>query len=266
MKKLLIILLSISCAVVLYIGNSHWKEKTVHSTETEKPVKTVTKAENASKKDKAADEISIDEFNKLSKNWPEEAKRRFEQTFLEEIPFKVLIVGSDALGTENEGWAALTKEKLEKAYGNYIEVGIQAFDGTSMQFSSQNQASAIIEEKADLVLLEPFTLKDNGEVRIEDSHANILTWIETVKTDTPYTVFILRPPNPIHDASYYPLQVEELKKFAEANEIPYLDHWSVWPDPQSEEIISYLSEDNEIPSEQGHQLWSDFITDYFINK
>ncbi|PAE25778.1 SGNH/GDSL hydrolase family protein [Bacillus sp. 7894-2] len=266
MNKLLIILLAISCGVVLYIGNAHWKEKTVHSTETEKQTKTAAKAESSSEKDKSAEKISIDEFTKLSQNWPEEAKRRFQQTFLEEIPYKIVIVGSSAIGTETEGWAYLTKQKLEETYGDFIEVDIQTFDGTSMQFSSENDVSKIIEEKADLILLEPFTLKDNGEVIIEDSHANISNWMESVQADNPDTVFILQPPNPIHDASYYPLQVEELKKYAEANNIPYLDHWTAWPDPQSGEIIPYLSEDNEIPSEQGHQLWSDFITDYFINK
>ena len=266
MKKLLIKMLAISCGVILYIGNAHWKEKTVQSTETERQAKTAAKTKSTPEKDKAAEKVSIDEFIELAQNWPEEAKRRFEQTLLEEIPYKVLIVGSPALGTENEGWAYSTKLSLEEAYGSFIEVGIQTFDGTSLQFSNQGNISSLIEAKADLILLEPFTLNDNGEVRIEDSHASISSWIESVRADNPDTVFILQPPNPIHDASYYPLQVEGLKNYAEANEIPYLDHWSAWPDPQSEEIIPYLSEENEVPSEQGHQLWSEYVIKYFINE
>ncbi|MBY0158849.1 SGNH/GDSL hydrolase family protein [Cytobacillus oceanisediminis] len=266
MKKFYILLLAISCGVVLYWGNSHWKERTVLSTDatSQETKKTAEPAEVAEEIDKR---IDIEEFQKISVNWPAEAKRRFEQTLLEGIPYKILLAGSTALGSNEDGWASSAKKKLEETFGEgSIEVDIQVFDGTSMEFSDQDKVSDMIDAEADLIVLEPFTLQDNSFVRIEDSHAHITNWISAVKEKNPDTVFILQPPNPIYDANYYLVQIEELEKFAETNDIPYLNHWSAWPSTDSEEIIPYLNKENEAPSEKGHELWSKYVTDFFISK
>lgn len=266
MKKFFILLLAITCGVVLYWGNSHWKERTVHSTDAVTPEikKSTEPAEETEETDKI---VGIEEYQKMSGNWPADAKRRFEQTLLEGIPYKILLAGSSALGSDEDGWASLAKKELEETFGEgAIEVDIQVFDSTSMEYSNQNKVSDMIAAEADLIVLEPFTLQDNSFVRIEDSHAHIVNWISAVKEKNPDTVFILQPPNPIYDANYYLVQIEELEKFAETNDIPYLNHWSAWPSTDSEEIIPYLNEENEAPSEKGHELWSKYVTDYFISK
>ena len=39
----------------------------------------------------------------------------------------------------------------------------------------------LVKEQPDLVLFEPFTLKDNGEVEIDDSLANVSSIMDAVK-------------------------------------------------------------------------------------
>lgn len=268
MKHLLIIILAIGCGLVLFLGNAHWHERTGLSKQ--EPVQESKESDSDTKASKteapsSTSKITLEEFKILSKNWPDVAKKQFKLHLQKEEPFKLILAGSEALDNDTKGWAQLTKAELEKAYGaDSLEVMIQTYKGTSMDFSAENKAEELAALKPDLILLEPLTLNDNGEVRIEDSHTNISNWIETIRTERPEAVFILQPPNPIYHASFYPVQVEELKKFAEENNILYLDHWPAWPDHQSKEIISYLSEDNETPSEKGHQLWSKYVTDFFI--
>ena len=43
---------------------------------------------------------------------------------------------------------------------------------TSLAFVSEDKVTEVIEEQPDLVLFEPFTLKDNGLVTIDDSLEN----------------------------------------------------------------------------------------------
>ncbi len=270
MKHLLIIVLAIGCGVILFLGNAHWNERTGLSTQkTELETKESGSNTEASKAEAPSNtsKITLEEFEILSKNWPDAAKKQFELSLQKEAPFKIVLAGSEALGNDTNGWAQLTKAELEKAYGtDSLEVVIQTYNGTSMDFSAENKAKELAALKPDLILLEPLTLNDNGEVRIEDSHTHISNWIETVRAENPEAVFIIQPPHPIYQASYYPVQVEELKKYTETNEVPYLDHWTAWPDPQGEEILGYLSEEGDVPNKEGHLLWSKFVNEYLISK
>ena len=60
--------------------------------------------------------------------------------------------------------------------------------------------------------------------------------------------------------------MEELQQFAEDNDIPYLNHWEAWPDQDSEEIKEYITEDSSQPSVKGHEVWAEYMIDYFIAK
>lgn len=69
--------------------------------------------------------------------------------------------------------------------------------------------------------------------------------------------------HPIYGATYYPRDVEKLKKYAEEKEIPYLDHWKAWP---SEELLkNYLVDTQDTPNKKGHTLWARYLEDYFIS-
>ena len=147
-----------------------------------------------------------------------------------------------------------------------MTVSTFSYDLTSIAFINEEKVTEVIEEQPDLILFEPFTLKDNGVVGIDDSLENVSAVIASVKESLPQTQVILQPPHPLYKANFYPTQVEELQQFAEDNDIPYLNHWEAWPDQDSEEIKEYISEDSSQPSAKGHQVWAEYLIDYFIAK
>jgi hypothetical protein len=266
MKSFFTTVLAIACAVILIWGNIHWNQKSVVSGSSEpttndsivKPVKSTKAAQSETKE---AD------FTLNVENWPEEAKTSFKQALAEDRTFKILIVGSGAVGDETTGWAYQVKKEVEGFYGKEIvSVDINEVDETTLAFIQRNGQDEIAAEKADMILFEPFTLTDNGIVLIEDSLTNIQTVIDAAKESNPNTVFVLQPPNPIYQPKLYATQVQALEDFAAENTISYLDHWEAWPDTESEEIYEYLEDGMGQPNEEGHKIWSQYVIDYLISK
>lgn len=262
MKAFFTTLLAIICMGVLLWGNIYWTKKTTVSGESsETPI--VSEKKNVEEKTSEPSDTLLE----LTKKWPEQSVENFNKALSDGRPFKVLLVGSTALGDEQSGWAAQTKEQLVTAYGkDHMNVEIQVFDQTSREFTNEGGAEKVANAQADMVLFEPFTLMDNGEVAIEDSLNNIQTVMDGTLKANPNTVFILMPPHPIYNATFYPKQVDALKEYAAENNISYLDHWEAWPDYSSEDVKEYVSPDNSQPSEKGHELWSKYVTEYLISK
>lgn len=265
MKALLTTILALTCAVILIWGNVHWNQKSVVSGSSEpttngpidKPVKST----------KAAPETKETDFTLNAENWPEEAKASFKQALSEKRTFKLMIVGSGAVGDEPTGWAYQVKQEVEGFYGKeVVSVNIKEVNETTLAFIQQNGQETIADEKADMIIFEPFTLTDNGIVLIEDSLANIQTVIDAAKESNPNTVFVLQPPNPIYQPKLYATQVQALEDYAAQNNIAYLDHWEAWPDTDSEEIYKYLQDGIGQPNEEGHKVWSKYVIDYLISK
>ncbi|MBT2661589.1 SGNH/GDSL hydrolase family protein [Bacillus sp. ISL-45] len=261
MKAFFTTLLAVVCMGVLLWGNMHWTKKTTVSGNNDvSPAVVVTKEAEVTSS-------PADALLDLTRNWPEQAAENFKKALDENRTYKILLVGSAALGDEQSGWASSTKEQLIAAYGGeHMEVDIQTFNLTSLEFIDEEGTAQVSGSLADMVLFEPFTLMDNGEVTIENSLDNIQQVIDGTLEAKPDTVFMLMPPHPIYNAVYYPKQVEALKNYAEENEIPYLDHWEAWPNTKTEEIKEYITPDYSQPNEQGHEIWSKYVTDYLISK
>lgn len=68
----------------------------------------------------------------------------------------------------------------------------------------------------------------------------------------------------VYEAGFYSVLVGALEKFAKDNEIPYLNHWTTWPDTSSPEIQEYLTTDPSAPNEKGHEVWAEYLANYFI--
>ncbi|MDF2904219.1 MAG: hypothetical protein K0S25_1857 [Bacillus sp. (in: firmicutes)] len=260
MKAFITIIYALACIAFIGISHYYWIQKTtasqapgqVHVNEA------VVKA--------SAQQDTIDELLPLTKNWPEQSVKRFKQVVKENKTFKIVIAGSPALGGA-DGWAELTKARLIDSFGNEnLSVTIKEYDLTSEQFIAEKKDRELASLKADMVLFEPFILKNNGVITIDKTLADLDTIIGTVKKASPDIVFLLQPSYPVYQAKIYPTQVSELKKYAEEKGITYLNHWGVWPDPNTDEIKTLLSADQEGPNEQGHQLWSDFVCDFLISK
>lgn len=266
MKSFLTTILAILCGVVLLWGNFHWSNKTAVkvdgasvTTADEKPAEKNTE-ENVQVADEEEDLLS------LTKNWPVEAAETFKQAQEEGRTYKVLIAGSSALGDEPNGWAYKTRDGLIQAFGEEnVTIDILEYEITSLQFIQENNQEELASAKADLIIFEPFTLNDNTNgVGKENSLVNIQTVLDKFEEASANTVVILTPPNPLYNAKHYPLQVEALKEYSEENDIPYLDHWTAWPELDAEEMNDYLT--NGSPNDKGHEVWANFMLNYLVAK
>ncbi|MCA1065345.1 SGNH/GDSL hydrolase family protein [Rossellomorea sp. AcN35-11] len=259
MKTFSLILLGIICAGVLVYGNMYWQERTSVSGSEQTTIVTESKAEEQ--------ETGVEDYLSLIGNWPEEAQTMYKESIESGTPYKLAIVGSLALGEDDNGWSEQLRTELIDTYGDTLEVEIFQYDITSLTFVNGEQAEEVLEYEPQLVLFEPFSLNDNSNgVGGENNRESIEIFERKLKEQNEDAVMILQPTHPIAGATYYPMQIEELKNFAEENEIPYLDHWSVWPIEDEVALGEMLAEGQEVPSEKGHVVWAEYIIDYFINK
>ncbi|WP_404330382.1 SGNH/GDSL hydrolase family protein [Mesobacillus maritimus] len=258
MKRFLVTLLALGCIAVLIVGNKHWKEKTFVAAE---------KGKQEIPLEVEEPQVDPESFLKLTANWPAQAKENYQLALEENRPFTILIAGStDALGSDETAWSTIVKKELEQTYGETVQVIVKSYDLTSKQFKDKDKLEELIAEKPDVTLLEPFTLMDNGNVMISESHQTIEEIMTGLAEEKPEHVLLLQPPNPLYQANYYPVQVDALQKYADEEKIPYLNHWTAWPNPDKKEIQAYLTKDSQsiTPSEKGHQAWAEFVLDYFI--
>lgn len=259
MRRFVTVMAVLATVIFLFAAHTYWKGKTSAGTKapavTEEAVKNVMeKEENVESKSANQDLLT------LADNWPDQAKEGLEKAMEEGRAYKVAVVGSGSLGEENGGWSVMLRDALGEAFGDHVEVGIFEYDERSDEFISNSRHNEVAEFEPDFVLFEPFTLMDNGNVEVEDNHENIQTFVDAVGE----AVVVLQPPHPIHDATFYPAQVNDLKTFAEDADLVYLDHWPEWPDVEDEELRSYLQEDQGAPNEKGHELWFEYLKGYFI--
>jgi hypothetical protein len=264
MKNFLTLLLGIACVAVIIIGNSNWHDKIqlAKATVDEIPSKqeSNTTSGSGNKETKNQDVIA------LAANWPSPAIDRLSQTLAEDAAFKILYVGSPALGSETDGIYKIVKDNMIETFGKKnMELSLKTFDLSSSQFINNNYQEEIADEAADLFVIEPFILLDNGVVEISDSLENLSILIEAIHSKNPEASIIIQPSNPLHNAKYYPIQVEAVKEYAAQNQITYLDHWTAWPDQKSVEMLEYLLPNQSVPSDKGIQVWSEFLLNYFIS-
>lgn len=261
MKVILTTVWGIICVVILFYGHSYWSERTEVQTEMEKHAAN-SSIQGTAKSNKA----TYEDILAKAQNWPKTAQQQFEKSLKEDKPFKILFVGSAALGAKDQGMLKDVVQELNNTYGDHVTISIHTYNGTSMEFVANKDQQEIAAEKAQLIVFEPFLLNDNGKVAIEDSLTNLTTVMEEVKTANPDAVFILQPSYPLFGAKHYPGQVDKLKQYAEQNNIAYLDHWTAWPDYHNKQFISYLSPDQSGPSEKGIQVWSQYLIRYLIHE
>lgn len=260
MKTVISIFAIILCVVVLFFGQLHWNEKTDVSDSPSQARKDVNQGSSSKSN------TELDSLLTYTKNWPTESVDTLKANVEAGQPFKIAILGSSALGEGKDSWPEIVKASLNDAFAQNVTVSTFTYDLTSLEFVNKDKVTEVIEEQPDLVLFEPFTLKDNGLVTIDDSLENATSTITEIKESLPDTVVLIQPPHPLYQATYYPVQVEALAQYAEDNGIPYLNHWEAWPDQDSKELKEYLTKDSSQPSVKGHGVWAEYLIDYFIAK
>ncbi|MCM3610381.1 SGNH/GDSL hydrolase family protein [Planococcus sp. MERTA32b] len=170
-----------------------------------------------------------------------------------------LIVGSEAMDEGQPGYAELLSDALESSYAGFVETEVMPFDGTSEEFlMSGPELSA----GYDVVLMEPFTLKNNGVVEIETEHVHIQNVFGEILSAESDAELVLHPPQPIYGAQFYQTQVNALQQFAEMRNYAYIDHWAEWPSTEDLTLKEYLTEDSN-PNNTGAAVWADALIAYF---
>lgn len=259
MKHFILILLTIGCALILFLGNQQWKEKVQVRSQ-------VTSSHTKAEEDEAEQQDETEQLLQYAAKWPAEAQADFQAALESGQPYKIVIAGSPALGQEPSGWSAIVKQELERVYGESVDVSVKSYDLTSLEFFNGGKHEELAAELGDLVLLEPFILNNNGKVGNELADENYSEIIEAIKGANEKAVVILQPANPLSKARFYPLQVEALKKYTEAKGLPFLDHWKAWPETENERRELLDTGDPSYPNEKGHKLWAEYIVDYFISE
>ncbi|MGM0754191.1 MAG: SGNH/GDSL hydrolase family protein [Bacillota bacterium] len=273
MKKFLLVGLGVITLSTLAGGKYHWDQRVeavqvnVH-TEKVAGVQAVSEEERKeNEKEKAAAEeekkrlIKLDKLNYL----PPELKEAFKKKIEGNEPVHLVILGSSSTPGKEGAWPKELEKALLDTYGHdLIKVTLKEIAGkTSEQVVKEELHKPLAEMKPDILLLEPFLLYDNGEIRMSSRIKNLETILGDFKKQNPEVTFIIQPANPIPGAYYYPQEEADLEKYTREKKYVYLNHWDAWPDYNNKEIKDYLSEGN-IPNEKGNKVWLDYLMKYFI--
>lgn len=261
MKVFLTVLLLICVTTVLIFGNLHWKQQISN----QHRVTDLNSAKGDENNKIPVEGVSSSSsYLSYTKNWPKASVVEFEKKVKAGKPYSILLVG--AVSKTGKDWTDAAISSIKGTYGEAIHVNVLQYDLTSLNFVNQEKQKDLIDADADMIILEPFTLNDNGIVSTDNSLDNITTIITDVRASKPTTTFILQPPYPLFNAKFYPLQVDALQQYAAEENLPYLNHWEAWPDYKSEELKQYLIEDLSAPNEAGYKVWSNYVIDYLIAK
>jgi hypothetical protein len=266
LKALFTTILAIVCLILLFFGNLHWQKK-IENVGSKTFESVSAKEVSIAEETKETEEVNLESLLSFASQWSEEEKQKLKNAIAENRPYRILLAGSESLGEGETSWPSLLKNEILQTYGeNVISIDTKTYTETTEEFFDLSKEREFIEGNYDLILWEPFTLTDNGNVVIETGQEYILSVIKEVKSASPNTSFILQPPNPIYEASFYSVQVRALEKFTSKNNLTFLNHWDAWPKTDSEEIKTFLTEDGNLPNEVGHKTWADFLIGYFISK
>ena len=259
LRKIGAILAVIVCISILLFSYTNWKDK-IESAGSQ-PAETSAPAEvEEETKEPVDEEVASIDIDSLTSEMDEQIREVFLDRKDSAKKLQLLIVGSEAMDEGSPGYAKALTESLEEAYGDFIETDMVSFDGTSEDFLDEETD---LSAGYDVVLMEPFTLNDNGIVEIEAEHEHIMEFFGQVQTEESDAVLVLHPPQPIYGAQFYKSQVGALQEFALRNDFAYIDHWAEWPDTEDEAVKDYLDDDSN-PNNDGATLWADALTAYFI--
>lgn len=209
------------------------------------------------------EQVKID-IQSLIRNQDEHVQNIFLNRQQQDETIHFLVIGSTLMEDGEPGYGERLATALGQAYNDTLKVDTIAIDETSERFMELLEDGGVsLVEDYDVVLFEPFTLKNNGLITIEDSHQHIEDFYQYLVERVPDVALIIHPPHPLFKATYYPNQVQALKEFAAAKGFPYIDHWTDWPATDNEDLKNYLSE-TQAPNSDGAEIWSNALISYFI--
>lgn len=246
------------CFVSIVIGHFYWKQKI------SKPVAAQADTQE-SMESNSAQNVNED-IMAYAKNLPETVQKKMKTALKEGRPLNFVIWGSESVSAAQDGWPEKLKEQLEETYGDSLfNITIFSDSGqTTNTVLNEKLYNKVVEQKPDLLLFEPFILKDNGVVGIDNTLNNITAILEQILKANPGVTVMLQPAHRLYGAVHYPKEVEALQQYAKDHGYIYLNHWENWPDEEDEQLKEYVTEDRSKPSEKGNQAWGEYLIDYFV--
>lgn len=206
-------------------------------------------------------------LERLVANLTPELQSRFLEALDSGETLKVVAMGSGALTSSGGAvpWPDRLQERVNKAYQQKLfEVKTLSFgEGNTFEVVGNDQHLKVAELKPDIFILEPFIWNDNGYARIQDTLYHLGVIVEEVKRDNEDVVVFVQPPNPIYGAEFFVQQVNSVKEYSLEEGLYYFDHWEVWPGVNDELLRNYIEEGDHIPNEAGHEIWAEYIVNYF---
>lgn len=259
-KRIVVIITLILCVGTIIFGNLHWKNKI--AARGEEVANTVVAKTEPLKEAEANQDVSV-----YFSNLPESVQNKIKDAQTSGQPLQFVIYGSNATSVEEGAWPAQLSKQLEDTYGtNVFQVTvISEGEKTSLDVVREKSYKQVSELKPDIVLFEPFMLKDNGLIGLSNTLDNIETMMDSWKSENDAVTIMIQPPNPLYSANYYPKEVKELQEYAKQNKLTYLNHWEAWPDLEDSKMNDYLTEESDA-NDNGNKIWADFLIKYFIAK
>lgn len=200
-------------------------------------------------------------YMEYMKNLPEEVQAKIKQAIETKTTLQLVIAGDEAV----TGWPDILAKNLQDTYGpGVFQVTVRSYpQKTTKDWVAEKLFEDVASSKPDILLYEPSLLVDAGVLGKQQSMNNIVLILDEVKHLVPGIFVMVQPPNPLYKAQYYPSTIQLLKDSMQKKGITYLDHWGNWPDPNGDDILSYLEKPNGWANAKGQQAWAQYLTDYF---
>lgn len=259
---------AICCLAMLIFGSIYWEQKiselSAHGVIATSNIDGVNNKPKNVKDQSKSNQINVKD---LTSSLPKNVANLINNTFTLGGSVEVAIIGSGAITAGENVWPEIFKEKIDDAFEGLVNVSIYEIPGmTTTEVVEANLHMERLDITPDIVIFEPFMLEDNGLVGIDQTLLNIQKMLDDIRILNEDVHFFLQPPHPVEGAVYYPREVEALKVMAEEKGHTFLNHWSNWPDYQTEDIKPYITKDYEAPTELGHKVWAEYILSIFITE
>ncbi len=273
-KAVLVLVIFVLFVASIVSGKLYWNKKIANATgQTSEVTKTKDEVKDSGvKKEEKKEEKKQDtksSFNEAyAKKLPDAVKEKLKKAAEDKKAVNLVIVGDEASSAEKGAWAAKLTANLETAYGKGLwNVTVKEYKGESTdELIANKRDKEIAKENPDVILFEPPFITDNGKTGNGNSVASTQKFVQALSTSAKGATIMIQPPNPVYGAKNYPKAIEALKQFAMQNNYTYIDHWGAWPDATTKAILPYLKEEFGFPTAKGHEVWAQYVTDYFVAK
>ncbi|UCZ52726.1 hypothetical protein LGQ02_18370 [Bacillus shivajii] len=276
MSKWLVMIVVIISIVAIISGRTYYQNKLSNiSTDAQASISNDTNTKQGLEESEAFDDLpegteEDSELSFLTKNLPEEMTSLINQKYEANELIKVATFGSRALvdsqDEEVTPWPELLEENLNEVYGQKL-FQVETFSygyNSSTDVILNNEHVEAATNQPDILIIESFNWNDNNsQVHFSTGFDNILMIKEAFKSENPDTIVIIQPSHPI-PSNYYPGQVDDFLQLAIERGLTVIDHWEKWPGIDDEELLTYVSD--WMPTQAGHELWSDVVASQFYGE